>query len=286
MEKTAYTMACSVYGNLFDFYDNPIAASDTRFKESFGISTDELMKFDINGTFKDLFDTMSNGYSAISLLGSILVFIYFLLEIGEVSVNDGFTYESFLRLGIKTIVGILIIKNGMEIIGLGFTTCSNIYEELTANNLTMGAEAVFTEGNCIYDRLASAWGLIAPLVAIGEMIGLAIPYLLLLLLSMSITLTCWIRIMDLTIRVMFAPIGMADMLKSGHHTSGINYFKKLLASALQGAVLAAVVIAFMGVKNAMFSQSLMGAFGTVVVGLALLTTLKKAGDIAREVVGI
>ena len=48
------------------------------------------------------------------------------------------------------------------------------------------------------------------------------------------------RIVELSVRAMFAPVGVADLFGDGNHAAGIRYLKKIFALALQFAL--AVII--------------------------------------------
>lgn len=240
----------------------------------------DLLRFDVNGEFKDIFTVAEGVYNNIAILGSIMVFIYFLLEISQVSLEGGFTYESWLRLGIRTIIAFLIIRNGMEFIRAGLITCTEIYDKLPGNSLGKQVYTLAPEscpGTTLSDT--SSLDIIAPL---GYIVGNIIPYAVITVLSLYLRIKCWARIIDIVVRVMFAPIGLSDTVKSGGvlHSHGLHYFKKILASVLQASVLVATIFAFEMIVTTDF-----GIYGKVIISLALLTAIKQGGDLANEIVG-
>lgn len=241
----------------------------------------DLLKFDVDGEFKDIFTVAEGIYNNIAILGSIMVFIYFLLEISQVSLEGGFTYESWLRLGIRTIIAFLIIRNGMEFIRAGLRTCTEIYNKLPGNSLAKRVYSLspeFCPGTEL--SLTSDLDIISPF---GWIISHCFEYWIITILSFYLRIKCWARVIDIVVRVMFAPIGLSDTVKSGGvlHSHGLHYFKKLLASVLQASVLVATIFAFEMIVRTDF-----GIYGKIIISLALLTAIKQGGDLANEIVGV
>ena len=124
------------------------------------------------------------------------------------------------------------------------------------------------------------------LLKVGYIIVAFIPYSILWVLSFIVKAMMWVRIIELVVRILFAPIGLADFAKGGTHSNGIRYFKKLMAVALQGVCMFAVMIVFKNICGVLLESGLGGYFGMIVLGFAMVGTLKKTGDIANEILGV
>lgn len=98
MESLAYGMVCYAYGDVFTYS----SANDDENADPFSLGS--IIEFDINGKFAPLFNVAESMYDNLTFLGFLIIFIYFLLEIAEVSMGDGFTYETMAMHGIKTLL--------------------------------------------------------------------------------------------------------------------------------------------------------------------------------------
>ena len=277
-QRFLWTMAVNTYGDIIN-PKNP-APDDGTGAGSDTIGIVDILRFDTNTTFQKVMSAGESVYDMLAIVGAIIVFTYFLLELAEVNMDDGFTYETLTKHVIKTIVGILIIKNGFMILEWALTTCTSIFD--TLSTATSGnAISVFTFSGCPFHMCVGA-NLIDFL---GGFFSYAIPYIAILAAMMTVRIICWARLLDITIRVMLAPIGMSDLIKGGMNSGGVRYLKKLCASSLQGACILAVMAAYRAIAASIYATST-GVFASIVVALALVTAVKKTGAIAEDVLGL
>ena len=94
------------------------------------------------------------------------------------------------------------------------------------------------------------------------------------------------RVLDITSRVIFAPIGMADIVNDGVNSSGMRYLKKLLGSLLQGAIIVVCVKSYNIVMPIVAQMKGMAEWGmSIILSFVLISLIFKASAIASEVVG-
>ena len=112
----------------------PVGIANTMYKEIYGgqlfysqsdggaLTTYDVLRFDVNnGSFKDLWGIVGNFYLPVSALGELLCYIYAMVKLIEMSTDDTFTPERFAFILIKMAIGILIIRNGFDIVTAGMT---------------------------------------------------------------------------------------------------------------------------------------------------------------------
>lgn len=76
--------------------------------------------------------------------------------------------------------------------------------------------------------------------SVGYLLKILISYLVVMVSNISVMFIAISRIVELSVRAMFAPVGVADLFGDGNHAAGIRYLKKIFALALQFAL--AVII--------------------------------------------
>lgn len=266
LERTAYDWGCVVYGGqLFDVSDN---------EED--ITTFDVLQFDTTDKFSGLWSQGEFFYDRLAVIGKLLVFLYCLLEIMEKAMSDFSSPEFFVKCLIKLLVGFMLIDYGYQIIGFIMNLASTVFDKI-GGQISNNPAAI---ENCIYYEVQGS----GFFDALGTMAGLFFPYLILQLAKIMVSIICWVRVLDIMVRVMFAPIGMADIVSNGLSSSGYRYLKKLGASALQGAVILAIVKAY-GLITSLIANSVGGYITMIILALVVVSLMLKSSSIANEVVG-
>jgi hypothetical protein len=114
---------------------------------------------------------------------------------------------------------------------------------------------------------------------IGEFLTLLVPYVLIAAALMIIQFFVYLRLMDIIVKMLFAPIGIADLGFAGTNGSGFRYLKKIAASALQGAVMVVILL----IQTALTRNA--GLFQTLIIYYAMIGVFKKSNSLAAEIVG-
>ena len=119
--------------------------------------------------------------------------------------------------------------------------------------------------------------------ALPVMFDLFFPYIMLSAAKMAISVVCWMRILDIVIRTVFAPIGMADFMYEGMSGHGFIYLKKMIASALQAAVIIAATRGYAILANMVGAGS--GWFTMIIRAYTLIMITFKTQSLANDVIG-
>lgn len=267
----------------------PLGIAHTMYKEVFGgqlfysetangaLTTYDVLQFDVNdgGTFSDMWGIVGNFYEPVSVLGQLLCYVYALVKLMEMATDDTFTPEKFAFIIFKMAIGMLVIANGFDIITAGLTLATVAF-----NNLSSALVSSGVPNGCNYDELKGAdW-----FTGLGDMLALAIPYFLICLAKLIVSVVAWVRIMDVIIRAVLAPIGIADFVYEGMSGHGFTYIKKLIASALQAAVIIATAQGY-GILARMTSSTGQWYY-TVILAYALMTIMLKTQSIANDTIGV
>lgn len=269
----SYGMYCGLYGDLFDSSGG-----------LGGLSMTSLLTFkDSEGeVFKQLTELAGNIYSQISIVGEILIFLYFFLELVEENIQrDGFTYETFTRFCIRTILAFILINNGMKLITFLIDLSAAFFGDIAYIDPSSLGYA-FTIENCPYTLYMENQNIINTM---GHIVQNVIPYAAMCVARVLLTAILYARLIEITVRIMFAPIGMFDIFHKGLRSNGWLYVKRLFASLLQGACIAAVFLAYSYV-NIYIKGSVGGFLGTIVLSFTLIGLTLKSQEIVRDVIGV
>lgn len=240
---------------------------------------DKILKFD-SATYATELATIRGGvYPALVGIGELIIAIYFVLELGEMSLNDRLSYESLIFTVIKSLLACLVIANAMDWIVLGLDTCSDIFTTLSGTPPNFSS-SIYVQGQCVYDRVLQS----GTFNVIGEVATASIYCLFIAITYVVVYVICWARIFDIFIRIVFAPIGLADFMHGGTNCLAVRYFKKLLASVLQGACILGVIIAYRALGTAIRGGATGPVIG-IIVGFAVITACQQTGKIANDIVG-
>lgn len=205
------------------------------------VSTYDILKFDVSsGTLATLWARAKTIYDVMMPIGNLLVIVYVFMELMELVTTDNVNPEMIVRALIKMTVGMMIITNGFDIITDLSKLASQAFNSLTQHTGFTGMEQFCPINGSLVNVGRK------PSFAKGFM-GMAenfIPYLIAIVIQFCISILCWARVLDIIIKVMFAPIGIADLSTAGTQGSGFAYLKNLFASMLQGAVIVAILIAY------------------------------------------
>ena len=204
LNAMAWKTVAVVYAGIFE-----IGKADPTDAVGAGLSLENILLLAPDDVFASLFRDTGAVYHAISIYGTLLVVVYFLLEIAETNLNGGFTYETFAKLCVQTIFMFLFIRNGMDFIEYGASVCGDIL--MTLQRTPDGSTPPFSPSECPYhDAIASGW--IPGLTQAGMVLKYGIPYMVALISYCILQIIIWGRVLDIAIRIMFAPIAITTNL--------------------------------------------------------------------------
>jgi hypothetical protein len=239
----------------------------------------DVLRFDTTSpTFQDMWNDVARGYyDILARFGEILCVVYMLIALMGMSLDDMLTPEHFFKHMIKLIIGVILIRTGFDVVdavmSLGIIVFSGLED----------ATAAGAGGSCVYNTVAK----LGFFEAIGDMFTLITPWIVMGFATIILHVVCWARVLDIMTRVIFAPIGMADLMLDGTRSNGFKYLKKMLSSALQGTVLLATLrgygIIVMALKE---TQGSLPVTILMVVTYSMIAMLFKAKPIADDLVGL
>lgn len=238
---------------------------------------------------------MSTAYDVMLPIGMALLVLYFLIEILSDTTMDNFNTEHFVKkLLVLAVCAIVIIEGPNILAGLsGFgdamleDTSAAISEALGDGNYTKSwaiYDRAFSDDDGIFSTISLA------LYAIGVILDNLVFYLLMLVVIMVIYFTALGRALELVIRFLFAPLGIAPLVcgNSPARSAGIRYIKQFASLCLQGAVLVGAVGGAIIIK-----ESLAGADGfggnpliDILLPLTLLGLVSRTRHISDDIIGV
>jgi hypothetical protein len=291
---------CEICGNTHDLSDDKVSSLQRTFYEinnlvyaaqmfdktnGTGLTTLDALTFDTTkGEFALLWARAGAFYDTFRILGIMLAVIYSLTETLAHLDKDKLTGEHFIREIFKMSIAAIFIMNGFDFV----TGLVGVGSELIKQTGTAQLNSTFNAANCVYGLFTSTSLLEAIMEAfevIGRIVAMFLPWLTLTIAKVVIAVACWARVLELMVRIIFSPIGLADMFVYGTRSNGVRYMKKILVCAIQGAVTMAMVQAYgIVISSVNFGEGLW--MTSVILAVVMLMSATKAKDIASDVIGV
>lgn len=178
----------------------------------------------------------TNIVAVVTTVGVSVMILYFLVDMAQKASSKNFNYEYFIKAFIKLALAYMLITNSMTIIQYMVKAGSALAQELHATEVGTSFFSDETKVSMLKKGLKK----IGPIDSVGYMIKIFFSWLVVIVAKISVMFIAVSRIVELSVRAMFAPIGVADMFGDGNHAAGVRYLRKILALALQFAL--AVII--------------------------------------------
>lgn len=237
--------------------------------------------------------------TAVIPVASVLICMYFLLDLMDKVTNDNFSSDQFIKMLIKLGFSEFLISNistiAVSFMNAGSSFMIQIYEATQAS-LPGGVDMTL--------EMTNDMGLFECLAIVVAML---FPFIASFLIQIAVYFMGYSRAIEMILRSMFAPIGCADFVMGGVHSGGMRYIKKMLAICLQGGIMVGIVLASSYFINTIITNAfnnggdLHGA-GTIIamlsgtgqflflvkyfgVQLAMVGMLGTAKSISQEMVG-
>lgn len=244
------------------------------------LSTTDVLKFD-GGTFATVWSTAESLYNTMIPIGVILCVAYAMMELMEQSTTDRINPETVVRTLGKLILGTLLIKNGFQLCSITVGISSTAFQQLTA------ATGLNQTGACLYNAAEfMTENFCAGALSMSETM---LPFLIVLITKVIISIICWTRVIDIMIRVILAPIGMSDIMVQGTKGSGWAFFKRLCVSAFQGTVIVGIMFGYATILRAIEQNAVntnLPSYGLAVILAAVtLFSVLKSQAYAQDIVG-
>lgn len=229
---------------------------------------------DPDSKLKVVWDFLKDGvYEVAMAVGETLIVLYFMIEMIERSTADNVTIEHFVKMLIKVFVAFAIIVNFEYLMDLILKASSSFMVD--AGNMNVGNSEALAEKA---DKLAQ----VGVIKAMGEMLQMILPYILVFFSKIVVSAIAYGRLLEFAVRTALAPLALANMFGGGFNSPGSRYMRKLVAVALQGAVITLVLHSMVLV---------MGAAGANIIAIVALFLIAaslviKSQTIANDLVGV
>lgn len=194
--------------------------------------------------YNDLFSTLlgndifKNIVAAIISAGMGICLIYFLLDMSDKATAQNFTFEYIMRSFLKLCIAFFLMTHCMDIIKL----MVDIGTGLAANIQTENVGSDFFQNPDNVEAFKNGLTFISLKDGIGYAIKGLIPYVVIFLCNIITIFIAISRVVELTIRAVFAPIGVSDCFVEESRSNGIRYLKKIAALALQFALMVMITV--------------------------------------------
>lgn len=247
-----------------------------------GSSVENYIKLSLDDPDNILYkawSSLENAYNYTAAIGVSFLLLYFFIELIEKSTTDNFTTDHIVRMLLKLIAGVVLITLGLEFVKNVVTLGNSFYTDI--QSAITGAAGGSPITNVVvknaYFKLKDCgiWD------GIGYMLAIIVPSLFVTLAKIGFTAVALGRVIEMCLRMLFAPIGMSNLYSNGSNAPGIRYMKKLLAVALQGVLIYAVIIIYPILLSTGVNLVKSVAMTFVAVGAAA-----KSQSVANDIVGV
>lgn len=235
-------------------------------------------------SYGDLNTVLSSLYNNVFMpVALCLVVIYFLVGMIDKSMTfDDMSIPQVWRQCVLLIGCLLLLTHGYDImttlldIGSGLFSNMQGFINVDAEGLNLTVEEV-REGLGIEDSLGGD---------LGGLISLLIPWLLSSLFPIIIKAICYMRLLEIAVRICMMPLSLSDFFQNGLHGAGWRNLKAFLAVALQTVSIYLILYV---------SQAILGTVGTnvddsfIIVYLAVwaatIGLLFRSQSLCKEIIG-
>lgn len=247
--------------------------SDLAFGENIITGMNKVLNFNIGLSLENI-----KIVSDIAIpVGAVILCFYLVLEIFEKMTDGNFTIEQFMKILVKLAFGQFLITNSTAF-ALQFMNVGVSFMNRITSAVTMEMPNVVPN----IDELGF-------LESLGMIILLLLPAVAGFIIQLAIKIMGYTRNLEMIIRAMFAPIGVADVMHGGVNSHGLRYLKDCLAIALQGAIMMGILLASAAIMRGVIQDGVVFGVGFFVsyfgVMGGMVALLGQSKSIAKDIIG-
>jgi len=222
-----------------------------------------------------------NIYDVLIPIGCTIAIIYFLIAMIQSATEETLTPDVMVRNLIKTLVSVLLIKNGYDILlmacDLGPELASNIVYTDEAFYLSAGTSVRYSFWNTI--------------LSFATLIPSLIYFIIVVCVSKCIV---WARATEMGIYLCAAPLAFPDIAQNGFNSRGYKIIKKILTLSVQGVVIAMTVVVAQRLSASItdlelhpgiISLGINGFAKSLLIGILMIKMLVSSRSISEDIVG-
>ena len=234
-------------------------------------------------------------------LGIGLVIFYFLCSMVETSTRQMMTIEEFFRQFLAFGVAVVLVSNCGALMTWGLGFANSLFTSVSGALSGGGGQNALDDTIAIFRSMARAKALAhSPSFSIqgiaNAVIGQLAPIKDVLdiggdqIVKIFVYLAAYSRAIDLSIRMIFCPIAVANVYNRGMDSPGVRYLKKVVAVELQAVLILAVIQLVTFMKYAGVGADglplLSNALSRTALNFAMIGLIGKTGSIANDIVGV
>ena len=239
---------------------------------------------------------MRAAYNATKVVGISLATLYFIMGLLSSIQMESLSSDILIKKLISFTVVIVVIIYGFEI----FSTIAELGDSmLTAAQKwsTIATKANVSNAAClnrIYAIEVASSGIQAVLMFFYTGLDVflhLVPIITSLIMILAVFIYMFSRVVEIYVRFMFAPIGLATLVSGGEHSAGVKYIKKFASVVLQGAII--VIIAL---STTLINSTITSGFGSVlanftgipglIMNITAIGAMTRCGRIADDIMGV
>ena len=261
ISKTAMDRIHSVYSGI-DYMDTFQTFINVDFDDTGNIFY-KLWNSDMSG--------LSGLYDIAKIIGVGMCVLFFLMDLLRKATDDALTAKAFVMSLCRLLLGYWLILNlfdGEAIIPL--------FVRLFSTGIIEGS---FSNSVITYGELAELQTIadMEFMEALGGLWDTITPSLCVTLSKAIVVANALGRIVELYVLCVFAPIGVANVFSGRGDSAGVRYIKKIIAVALQGAIMLAILVAMSTIQMQVTGLEVAFAFASAAL-------ISRSRSIANEII--
>lgn len=197
--------------------------------------------------------------------------------------NNGadFDYFGFFKILLKIGISAYITSNCFTLIQGFFNVGSYMVGQVSSTSILLDVDAIV---GSLVNSLSPSFGDVVVYFLLGLLMGI-----LFIVVTAIILITIWTRLINIYILIVLSPIPFATILGSGSLGQiGVSYIKNVLATALQGFIIAVLMAINSTIVTAYFSNvtSMMDLLKILILLITSALTISKSLSLAKTAVGL
>lgn len=243
------------------------------------------------GKFSGVYAFARGLYNAVMPVGVYLLFIYFIVSLVNKVSSEQFTWEQLWRLLAMLVASKFIMEHGFDIMEKLFGVGQAIMQ-LVSNSGEITAQEVQLDTESVLESMRESLGFKGILKVLGDAIiwlSLLIPWLISWILRIAVNVICYSRLIEIYLRVIFAPLALSDFFANGLSGTGWRFLKGFFAVSLQGAMIYGIGIIYSAlVANIAYTEGtniFTFLIPVIAIAASCVMLMFRALPLAREIVG-
>lgn len=237
---------------------------------------------------------LSLAYDVVKPVGMALLLLFFLIEVLSDSTSDNFNTEHLMKKLISLAICAIVIIEGPNILGVLVQFGDQMLEVAEDAIAAASASGGLAKEVWIDLVMEDDGGLFSFFFVLGRAIGSIFGNLIYWILTMAaivvICFTAFGRVLELSVRYIFAPLGLASIISGNApaRSAGMRYLKQFASLCLQGAVIVAAVGAAGIIKASIDADEsfIMGTFAFILIPLTLIGFITRSGRVTDDIIGV